>query len=237
MHYVLSSSYGNDSVAMICWAHAVGLDLLGDVTIAYCDTGWAKPGWDRRVEVGERFARGLGFQVQHITSMGMESLVREKKGWPGNGQQFCTLHLKGIPFLNWIDEADPAFKAIVMVGKRRAESVKRRDTPEYVYDSEYHGGRTLWHPLYLHSDSERDALLARHGIIAPPDGWDGTHDRLYRLPHRSDECSPCVNANRGDFKRLRPDEQGRVNRIEVAVGKPMFRPKRFHGLGIYGVMV
>lgn len=235
--FVISSSYGNDSVAMIQWAHEQGMHLFHDVTVTYCDTGWAKPEWAARVELGEQFARQCGFGVERLHSMGMAELVRMKKGWPGNGQQFCTMHLKGVPFLQWIDEVDPKYEAQVMVGKRRAESEARKDTPEFVPDSEYHGGRTLWHPLYLHTDAERDALLARAGIVAPPADWDGQHDRLYLLNHRSEECNPCVNANRGDVKRLSPGEMAKVNTLEVEIGKPMFRPKRFNGLGIYGVVM
>lgn len=222
-HYVISSSYGNDSVALIQWAHETGLSLFGKVTVAYCDTGWAKPEWTKRVEKGEAFARQLGFDVKRVTSMGMTDLVRLKDGWPGNGQQFCTAHLKGIPFLTWIDEDDAEREAVVLVGKRRAESIKRADTPEFVPDSEYHGGRLLWHPLYLHSDEQRNDLLARGG-------WE-------ILPHRSEECNPCVNANRGDFLRLSASEMAKVNELEVEIGRPMFRPKRFNGLGIYGVVM
>lgn len=236
-HFVLSSSYGNDSLAMIQWAHEVGLDLFGDVTVTYCDTGWAKPQWPERVELCEDFARSLGFNVQRITSMGMHELVRMKKGWPGNGQQFCTIHLKGIPFLTWIDDIDMCCQAMVLIGKRRAESEARKDTAEFIGESEYHGGRTVWHPLFMHSDLERDELLARAGAIHPPEDWDGHHDRLLILPHRSEECNPCVNANRGDIKRLSADEMAKVNELEVEIGKPMFRPKRFNGIGIYGVVM
>lgn len=236
-NFVISSSYGNDSLALIQWAHEAALDLFGTVTVAYCDTGWSKPGWLGRVALGEQFARSKGFDVVRIQSMGMHELVRMKKGWPGNGQQFCTIHLKGVPFLTWIDEADQAVAAQVLIGKRRAESEARKDTPEYVLDSEYHGGRTIRHPLYQHSDDDRDALLTRAGAHLLPHGWDGVHDRLYVLPDRSEECNPCVNANRGDIKRLSPDEMAKVNTLEVEIGKPMFRPKRFNGLGIYGVVM
>lgn len=236
--YLLSCSYGNDSLAMIQWASEQGLGTSGNVVVAYCDTGWAEPGWMDRVRLGEAFARSKGFHVERIVSIGMQELVRTKKGWPGNGQQFCTLHLKGVPFLNYADCVDPETKALVMVGKRRAESVARATTEEYVYNSEYHGGRTLWHPLYLHSDEERDKLLERAGVLPPPADWDGfTHDKLYRLPFRSEECNPCVNANRGDILRLSASEMAKVNRLEVEIGKPMFRPKRFNGLGIYGVVM
>jgi 3'-phosphoadenosine 5'-phosphosulfate sulfotransferase (PAPS reductase)/FAD synthetase len=216
---VISSSYGNDSVAMIQWARETGLQ---DVTIAYCETGWSAPQWPARVARIEKFAQRFGFQTVRCPSIGMAELVRMKSGFPGNGLQFCTAHLKGLPFLQWIDEADPECKATVLIGKRRAESEARKDTPEFIENSEHHGGRKVWHPLYLHTDEERNALLARAGFDV--------------LPHRSMECNPCVNANRGDFLRLTPGEIERVNDLEVEIGKPMFRPKRFDALGIHGVI-
>jgi len=220
MDYVISTSYGNDSTAMIRWAYERGLK---NVVVAYCDTGWAAPGWMQRVIQGEKLATECGFSTVRLQSIGMQELVRMKKGFPGNGQQqFCTAHLKGVPFLQWLDEADPECKAVVMVGKRREESRARANTPEFVYESEYHGGRTLWHPLYLHTEAERDALLQRAGIE--------------KLPHRSKECSPCVNANRDDFLRLTPGEIERVGNLEVEISKPMFRAKRFGALGIHGVI-
>jgi 3'-phosphoadenosine 5'-phosphosulfate sulfotransferase (PAPS reductase)/FAD synthetase len=223
IHHVLSVSYGNDSVALLQWAKDANLDLFGRVTAAYCDTGWAKPDWAARVIAGENFARSLGFDVVRINSMGMAELVRMKKGWPGNGQQFCTIHLKGVPFLNWIDEIDPDYEAVVCIGKRREESEARKDTPEYIESSEFHGGRRVWHPLFMHDERMRNELLQRAGFEV--------------LPHRSEECNPCVNANRGDINRLSADEMAKVNRLEVEIGKPMFRPKRFNGLGIYGVVM
>lgn len=217
---VISSSYGNDSIALIQWTHETGLP---DVTVVYCDTGWAAPYWPQRVERGEALARSYGFSTVQCKSLGMERLVQIKKGWPGNGQQFCTGHLKGVPFLEWIEPADPTRQAVVLIGKRREESEKRKNTPEFIESSEHHGDRKVWHPLYLHTEADRNALLARAGFDP--------------LPHRSLECNPCVNANRDDFLRLTLGEIERVNDLEVAIAKPMFRPKRFGAMGIHGVMV
>jgi len=238
--FVISVSYGNDSLAMIQWAHEVSLSFFGDVVVTYCDTGWAAPGWDHRVALGEGWARSLGFKTVRLTSIGFEELVTIKDGFPSNQHQFCTGHLKGVPFLQWLDECDVTRQAVVMVGKRRVESLKRADTPEYVNPSEYHGDRCLWHPLYLHTDVERDALLERAGIDVLPEELIGApfdaHGRLYRLPHRSLECNPCVNANRQDFLRLTGPEIARVSALEVKIGRSMFRPKRFNAMGIYGVV-
>lgn len=216
---VISSSYGNDSVALIQWAHEAGLT---GVYVAYCDTGWAAPWWPQRVERGEALAQSYGFTTARCKSLGMAELVRMKKGWPGNGQQFCTAHLKGVPFLQWIDEEDKECRAVVLIGKRRVESEKRKNTPEFIESSEHHGERKVWHPLYLHTDEARNALLSRAGFDP--------------LPHRSLECNPCVNANRGDFLRLTAGEVERVNDLEAEIGKPMFRPKRFNAMGIHSVI-
>lgn len=216
MKHVISASYGNDSMAMLQWAHE---HCIQDVTVAYCDTGWAAPGWELRVAEGEALAQRLGFKTVQLQSMGMEALVKMKSGFPMHGQQFCTAWLKGLPFLQWIDDMDPECSAIVMIGKRRVESEGRKGTPEWVEASEYHGGRKVWHPLYLHSDDTRDALLRRACVE--------------KLLHRSDECSPCANANRGDLRRLSGRQIGKLAALEEAVGQPMFR-EATHG-GAQGI--
>lgn len=216
---IISASYGNDSVAMLRWAYERSLP---DVAVVYCDTGWAAETWPARVQAGERLARGYGFTTHRVQSIGFAELVRIKSGFPANGLQFCTAHLKGLPFLQWADEADPKAEAIVLIGKRRAESAARAAIPEFVAASDYHGGRQVWHPLFAHSTKERDALLSRAGF-AP-------------LPHRSLECNPCVNANRGDFRRLTLVEINKVAALELEIGRSMFRPERFGATGIVSVV-
>lgn len=210
--FAISASFGNDSMAQIQLAADLG---LRNVAVVYCDTGWAAPGWEERVTLGQQQAERFEFQFVRLTSMGMHELVRMKKGFPGNGQQFCTAWLKGLPFLEWLDGIDPDRKTVVMIGKRRAESQDRANTPEWVEASEYHGDRKVWHPLFMHSDSERDAILIRMGVEI--------------LPHRSKECSPCTNANRDDFRNLTEERIEVVEALEGEIGKPMFRAKNKMG--------
>lgn len=210
---VISSSYGNDSVAMIQWAKEQSLQ---DVLVVFVDTGWAAPGWLDRVKRMEKWVQSLGFAVVHLKSpTEFEELMVLKKGFPSQRYQWCSGTLKGLPFLQWIDETDKECQAVVMIGKRREESQERADTPEFVEASDYHGGRKIWHPLYLHTELMRNELLERAGIPV--------------LPHRSKECSPCINANRDDMRQLTEEDIARVEALEAKVGKTMFRPKRHGG--------
>jgi len=212
---VISASYGNDSVAMIQLARELGLQ---DVHVVFVDTHWSAPGWLDRVAELEGWVRSLGFSVGHIKSpMTFEELMVMKKGFPYNGKQWCSGILKGIPFLDWIEQADPECKALVLIGKRREESVKRQDTPEFIEASEYHGGRRVWHPLFEHTNAQRDEILRRAGIKP--------------LPHRSKECNPCINANKDDLRELTEWEIVRLEGLESRTGQTMFRPKK-HGNAI-----
>lgn len=219
IRFILRSSYGNDSIALIQWAHEQGLK---DVTVLYSDTGWARKWWaTERVPEMEAWARSLGFQTSRTASVGMEDLVLKKKGWPARLSQFCTLELKIKPSMAWLKEHDPEGRAIVLVGIRRAESENRKNAPHYRLCSANDGGRTVISPLVEMTDAERDELIARAGI-AP-------------LAHRSDECK-CINAGKEDIRRWDEEDISQIESIEqrggfTSKGKPrvMFRPNKHMG--------
>ncbi len=208
---VVSTSYGNDSIAMIRWCYENDIDA----TCVYIETGWAAETWTKRVNDCEEYATSLGFEVLTIRpEIKFKQLMIDKKGFPNQRFQWCSGLLKGIPFLNWIDDIDPDCDAVVMVGKRRVESKERKNT-QPVTISDYHGCRLLVHPLFNYTDEDRDELISR-----TPFGV---------LPHRSLECSPCVNASSGDFKILSVKDIAKVEALEAEVKKTMFRPKRHNG--------
>ena len=218
--FVLFASYGNDSVALVQWAVEAG---LGDVRVAYSDTGWASDAWRERVERGEAWVRSLGFVAVRLRSEGMEALVRRKKGWARQGMQFCTEDLKVRPAMAWLSEIDPLLRATCLVGVRREESANRRDFPD-VSVSAAHGGRLLWAPLARMTAGDRDGLVRRA--------------KFEVVPHRSKECFPCVNSKRSDLLLLAkdPTRVAEIERIEESLGftgngKPrtMFRPYRHMG--------
>lgn len=218
--FVIFASGGNDSVALVQFAYEEG---LRNVAVAYSNTGWASPEWPERIEWFKVWVQALGYEFYEIPSEGMETLIRRKKGWPANRPKFCTYELKIAPAKAWLDKIDPDKEAEVMVGVRREESAARREWPRLIPSSENHGGRSLLSPLVDHTEIDRNALLERAG-------WKP-------LPHRSKECSPCVNANRTDFRHLSEADIDKVRRNEQETGRNMFRPHRFKGAaGIDEVM-
>jgi 3'-phosphoadenosine 5'-phosphosulfate sulfotransferase (PAPS reductase)/FAD synthetase len=200
-------------VALIRWAYE---NKLNDVRVVFIDTGWGAESWDHRTLQGEEYVRSLGFEAVRIKpTMQFEELMKFKKGFPSQRYQWCSVFLKGIPFLDYAEKVDPEGTAVVMVGKRRAESVGRRGTPEFIEKSEYHGGRKLWHPLYLHSDEDRDLLISKTPLPI--------------VAHRSLECSPCINANKADLRALTEVDVLKVENLEKEIGKTVFRPKKKMG--------
>lgn len=230
MKYVIFASYGNDSIALIQWAHERRLD---DVHVAYGNTGWAADWWAERVAKGEAWAQSLGFCTHQIDSEGMEGLLARKKAWPrgGGGKfQFCTEALKEAPAVKWLETADPLKEVTCMNGVRREESANRSDAPEWVECSEKHGGRELWSPLVRHTEAMRDELLSRTPFEP--------------LPYRSKECYPCVNARKAELRHLDEPTIIRIERLEHGAGinskgnaRVMFSPARHGGaVGIRAVV-
>lgn len=221
IEYVIFASYGNDSIALIQWAKEKGLKK---VCVVYSDTGWAAEWWQDRVKKGEAWVKNIGFTPVTLNSIGLEALVKKKKGWPRQGIQFCTQELKIFPALDWLKQNDPEKTAVCMVGVRREESANRANWPEWVDESPNHDGREMWSPLVALKDNERNNLIERSGFDV--------------LPHRSMECFPCINSNREDLRVLAKD-RNRIEAIELietemgftSKGKPrtMFRPYRYMG--------
>jgi 3'-phosphoadenosine 5'-phosphosulfate sulfotransferase (PAPS reductase)/FAD synthetase len=228
--YYIFTSYGNDSIALIQWAHEQGLE---DVWAVHSSTGWAASYWAGRVLKAENWVESLGFKARRTGSEGMENLVRRKKAWPRGGggkYQFCTEALKKAPANEWMDRHDPEKQATVITAIRRCESKNRSTAPEWVTASENHGGRELWQPLVRWSDNMRDERIER------------TPFRV--LPYKSKECWPCVNAGKKELRHLEPERIELIDLVEQEMGtnskgnkRVMFSPARHNGaVGIRAVV-
>jgi hypothetical protein len=233
--FAVFSSGGNDSIALLQLLHEARTYSWprnsARIIAVYSDTGWAAPYWAERIAKLEAWCAERDIEHVTITSKGFEDLVRgegnrlgEAPGrFPTGKQKFCTRQLKILPAQEWLKAADPAGEFICVVGVRRAESERRKDTPVIVPFSEHHGWRQLWHPLAETDDADRDALLERAG-------WEP-------LPHRSDECEPCIFSARADLRRVGPEKVDLLRQMETDTGKTMFRPRAYAGaVGIDEVM-
>ncbi|QXV73623.1 putative PAPS reductase protein [Rhizobium phage RHph_X2_30] len=221
--FVVFASYGNDSVALIQWARE---QELTDVVVVYSDTDWAAPWWRARVEKMEAWVHTLGFYTSRTTSMGFKELARFKKGFPTQRYQWCSYILKIEPAERWLKENDPDCRAVCLVGVRHEESTERKDFPAFLLNSKNHGGRVMIAPLATLWEEQRDEILKRAGVEP--------------LPHRSMECSPCINSNKKDLQALTEESIREVEQLEKEMhdelgltrnGKPrtLFRPHRHGG--------
>jgi len=218
---VLFCSCGNDSVALIQHAKE---KKLKDVTVMYTNTGWAIDWWDRRVQEVKELAISYGFKFIELETEGLISLVTKMKCWPRQGMQFCTAELKIKPALKWLEENDADLEADCLVGVRREESANRASFPEWVEESDRHGGRSLWAPLVRMNEKQRNELIEKTGLEI--------------LKHRSMECFPCVNSNKADLRML-SNYESRIKLIESTEkemgftkkgkARTMFRPYRHMG--------
>jgi hypothetical protein len=211
VRFVIFSSYGNDSVALIQWAHEQD---LCDVAVVFTDTGWAADGWMERVERCEAWGQGLGCTPYRTKSIGFLELARQKKGFPTQRYQWCSHVLKIEPGERWLAEHDPHCMAVCLIGVRREESEKRASFPEWTVHSVNHGGRVMLAPFATYTEDHRNQLLKRAGFGV--------------LPHRSRECK-CINSNKADMRAFTEADWRAIADAEHEIGRPLFRPHRHMG--------
>lgn len=216
MRFVIFSSYGNDSCALIQWAMK---QELQDVTVVYSDTKWAASWWMERVSRMERWVQDFGYKTARTTSIGFADLARQKGSFPSNRYQWCSGILKIEPAERWLEENDPDRRSVCLVGVRREESQDRSDYPSFMAQSPSHGGRVLLAPMADWSIEVRDQFLDMAGIKP--------------LPHRSMECSPCINANRRDLVAMK-DDKDRIKEIaelenELGINGPLTKNGKVRG--------
>ncbi|MGE4349344.1 MAG: hypothetical protein AB7D28_06240 [Candidatus Berkiella sp.] len=207
MNVVIRSNYGDESIALIQWFHQHKAANIKNIFVCYINTGWAAQNWHQQVERGEALAKHYGFQVVHLDApYSFASLAKQRNSVPTPKFQWCAGFLKGIPFLQWLDEKDPAGEWLVALPKRQA--IYRKIVPEYIEHCEHHGDRTVWHPL-LNLDNEQRNVLLKAAGFSP-------------LNHRSLECDPCVNSSLLEIKNLAKLDQEKVEILEADLNQPFF---------------
>ncbi len=176
------------------------------VHVVSVDTGFAHPDWAQRVQAGEDYARQLGFAVMRLQAEpDFADLVRAQGEFPTPKFQWCAVYLKGDTLRRWLEKVDSFKTAEIVLARRRSQSLKFADLPEYLEQDEAFAERRIWHPLYVHSEADIQGLVAD-----TPLDW---------LPQRSLECDPCVNSSLAELKRAVPAVQQRLQGLEAEMGE------------------
>jgi len=206
MNLVIRCNYGDESIALLQWLHKHKTiqDQFNKIYVCYIDTGWSAQSWPERVRQGEKFCQSIGFVPIYLKSPeNFEQLCVSRNGFPSQKFQWCAGFLKGIPFIEWLDERDPECEWLVAIPKRQA--LYRKPITEYIEQCEYHGDRQVWHPV-IHLDQEqRDFFINQAGFSI--------------LGHQSLECAPCVNSTINDLAILSNRDIKKVCQLESVLQK------------------
>jgi 3'-phosphoadenosine 5'-phosphosulfate sulfotransferase (PAPS reductase)/FAD synthetase len=207
--YIIFGNYGNETLALMQWAHE---RQLAPVTVVNIETGWAAEGWQTRVEQAQQYAKQCGFSIVSLPAKkNFVQLMKEQKNFPSTKFQWCAGFLKGLPFLDWLDKQDAlnsGTELTILIAQRRALSRAQANMPEFVEASGHYGDRKVWYPLFDATNETRNELLQRAGFSL--------------LPHRSLECDPCVNNTFADFTRLQPMDIKKTAALEQTLKQSMF---------------
>ena len=197
---IVFTSCGNDSVALAKWCFDNGKT---DLHFAHSDTKWGSQSWPERVAMFKYWVELNGATFHLLGSEGFELLAKRKKAFPTNGMAFCSYELKIKPAKDWLEIIDAKKEATCYTGVRRCESVNRANWPEWIEESDNHGGRSLHSPLVRHTDEMRNELIERTPFPI--------------LETRSQECWPCVNSNKSDLRLIKTFDIEKVEKLEAEI--------------------
>lgn len=212
---ILFGNYGDGTIALIQWAHE---NKVQNVTVCHMDTGFAAAdeSWQQQVQQGIVLAQGYGFNTQSLKSvMTWSELVLKQQDFSSAQSAWCAGWLKGVAFLEWLDEVDSACQATIVLPKQVTRSRGDVVLREWENHSPHFGERRVWQPLYDLADHQFYDLIQRAGFSP--------------LYHRSLECAPCVYSKPADLSRLSQRDQEKVAVLEEILVQPLFAPSAHGG--------
>lgn len=206
MQTIIIGNFGNHSLAVM---QALIEREQSELHFMHVDTGWAAASWLEHVANCVDYARSQGVIVHSLKSqVDFVEMVRDRQQFPSPKFQWCASFLKALPILSQLDDLDPSCEAMIVSGKRRADSRRYIDLEEFETDEELYQGRTLWYPLWQASNNQLVDLIKRAGFQP--------------LRQQSQECGPCIHSKLEHLGRLDPDVVKRVEDLETDIGQFMF---------------
>ncbi len=219
----LFGNYGDGTIALIQWAHE---NAVSEITVCHMDTGFASSSqaWQEQVKKGQALAKAYGFNITALSSViSWSELILKREAFPSAQFQWCAGWLKGLAFLDYLDEVDPCCSATIMLPKHVTHARGDVLLQEWESHSPHFGDRRVWQPLYNLADNSFYDLIHRAGFSP--------------LYHRSLECSPCVHSTAADLSRLTLSDQNKVATLEKKLAQNLFTASAFGGAkGIQAVV-
>lgn len=204
---IIFGNYGDNTLALIQWAHE---NSLSGIVVVHVETEWTNDAWAMRIKNCQSLVSRYNYSAHCLfPTLSFRDLIKDRQDFPNEKFQWCTTFLKTLPLLSWLEEVDPRGEATILLGSRRADSRARLKLQETINESEYYGDRALWFPLYNHTDQMRNALIARSGLPL--------------LNHRSMECDPCIHNLPQDFMQMKTDSIKRLEVLEQEITLTMFK--------------
>ncbi|HET9843598.1 MAG TPA: hypothetical protein VFP93_02950 [Gammaproteobacteria bacterium] len=204
---MIRSNYSDESLTLMAYLAENAHAHANTTYVVYIETGWEAHNWLTKVEQGEVFAQRLGFTPIRLKSKAsFAQLVEDRKRFPSKKFQWCAGFLKGLPLLEWLDLKDPDLQWIIALPKRQA--MYRAPIVESITECPYHGERTVLHPIRTLTNSQKDTLLQKYGLIP-----------TYQ---RSKECDPCVHSSAQDLLNMTQSDIDKTIQLERVIDATMY---------------
>jgi 3'-phosphoadenosine 5'-phosphosulfate sulfotransferase (PAPS reductase)/FAD synthetase len=234
---IISTSGGNDSIAMLLKiAELIKIDpvLFKDQKwfVVYFNTGWAKKGWDKRIDLVRDLCNKFNFEFVELKAsalnkvkktindelfemvpdeehFGMTAFVKKKAFFPNVKMKYCTQELKIKPLFEWLKKNKFTPKNTTQwVGVRRAEGGRlgKNNAKDRMHTTSLgeRDGFDVVYPICYLGDAERNQILIDNNI------------EIYN--GRSEECYPCIFQTKlTDLANLDEDRIEIIHDLEVRI--------------------
>ena len=199
---VVFGSFSDHTIAVIQWLHErrTMLNVTSTVYVVTVNTGWSSKAWALRTHSALQWCESLGMTPVVLDApVDFESAVLARTRFPTAKFQWCASMLKGLPFLQWLNEVDPQNETVIIQGTN--PSTLGAQVERIKDECEFHGDRSMFRPLNNSSPEALEALIMKTPF---------TVDRHWR----SQECQPCVKCSKATLHQTGYDDLIKVQELE-----------------------
>ena len=210
--YVIPSNFGNDSIALIQWALEAPQIKNESLHILNVKTGFESQQvhWIQHCINVKTWLNTQKTQDQQAKltlhtlypAQTMQEAILSRRQFPDKKATWCSTFLKGLTYLNWLENYDSNYDATILLPHRRDMSIIYRTQKKPPDSTSYFDDRHVEYPLFNFCAENIKTLLLKTNL--PP----------FTYP-RSLECHPCIH----DAGILNHSEQDRLHKLEQTIHK------------------